>query len=151
MAVVTLADIKNTRGKIMAVDFGDTRTGIAVSDASRFLASGKGCLSPGGIVKTADAVADKARELEAAAIAVGLPKNMNGSEGARAERCREFASLLAERLPETPIFMVDERLTTVEASRYLNATDTRGSKRKAVIDSLSAELILQQTLDKLRY
>lgn len=143
-------NIKKTTGRILAVDFGDTRTGLAVSNAGRSLASGLGYVSPGGIVKTADAVAERARELGVTAVVVGLPVNMNGSEGPRAGRCREFASLLAERLPEVAIDMVDERLTTVEASRYLNATDTRGKKRRSVIDSLSAEIILQNTLDRLR-
>ncbi len=142
--------IKGTEGRILAVDFGDTRTGLAVSDIGRFLASGLGYVSPGGIVKTADAVAERALELGVTAIVVGLPVNMNGTEGPRAGRCREFAALLAERLPDIALDMVDERLTTVEASRYLNATDTRGKRRRGVIDSLSAEIILQNTLDRLR-
>lgn len=142
--------IQDTKGKILGVDFGDTRTGLAVSDAGRFLASGMGYVSPGGIVKTADAVAQRALELGVAAVVVGLPINMNGTEGPRAARCREFAQLLGERLSELPVVLVDERLTTVEASRYLNATDTRGKKRKGVIDSLAAEIILQNTLDKLK-
>jgi putative Holliday junction resolvase len=74
---------------------------------------------------------------------------MNGTEGQRAGRCREFASLLCGRL-DIPVVLIDERLTTMEAARYLNETDTRGKKRKGVIDSLSAELILQKALDRLR-
>ena len=74
---------------------------------------------------------------------------MDGSEGARADRCREFAGLLAGAAG-IPVAMTDERLTTVAASRYLNETDTRGKKRKGVIDSLSAEIILQNTLDRLK-
>lgn len=148
--ITEIQAIAQTKGKILAVDFGDTRTGLAVSDGGRFLASGIGYISPGGIVKTADAVAAKAAELGASAVVVGLPINMDGSEGGRAARCREFAGLLAERLPDIPVGLADERLTTVEASRYLNATDTRGKKRKGVIDSLSAEIILQNTLDKLK-
>ena len=143
-------NIRKTTGRVLAVDFGDTRIGLAVSDSGRFLASGLGYVSPGGIVKTADAVAVRARELGVSAVVVGLPVNMNGTEGARAGRCREFADLLAERLPGVAIDMVDERLTTMEAARYLNATDTRGKKRKGVIDSLAAEIILQSTLDRLK-
>ncbi len=142
-------EIKKTAGKIMAVDFGDTRTGLAVSDPGRYLASGIGYISPGGIVKTADAVAEIAKERGVAAVVVGLPVNMNGSEGPRAGRCREFAGLVRERL-NIPVTFVDERLTTMEATRYLNETDTRGKKRKGVIDALSAELILQKALDRLR-
>ena len=150
-AETTFADLKQTTGRILGVDFGDTRTGLAVSDISRFLASGIGYVSPGGIEKTANKVAEVAQEQKASAIVVGLPKNMDGSEGFRAERCREFASLLRDRLPNTPIVMMDERLTTMSASRYLNETNTRGAKRKGVIDTLSAQIILQNALDRLKY
>lgn len=145
------ADLKQTTGRILGVDFGDTRTGLAVSDISRFLASGIGYVSPGGIEKTANKVAEVAIEQKATAIVVGLPKNMDGSEGFRAERCREFADLLRDRLPNTPIVMMDERLTTMSAARYLNETNTRGSRRKGVIDTLSAQIILQNALDRLKY
>ena len=145
-----LKDIKQTAGKILSVDFGDARTGLAVSDVTRFLASGIGTISVGGIVKTADRTAEIAREQGVTAVVVGLPVNMDGTQGFRAERCREFAELLAERLPGVPIAMMDERMTTMVASRYLNETGTRGKKRKGVIDTLSAEIILQNTLDRLK-
>lgn len=144
-------DLKNTTGRILGVDFGDTRTGVAVSDISRFLATGIGYVSPGGIEKTADKIAEIAKEKQVGAIVVGLPKNMDGSEGFRAERCREFASMLRERLEGIPVAMIDERLTTMSASRYLNETNTRGSKRKGVIDTLSAQIILQNALDRMKY
>lgn len=138
-------------GKILGVDFGDARTGLAVSDAGRFLASGIGYVSPGGIEKTADKVAEVAREQHATAAVVGLPRNMDGSEGARADRCRQFAELLRSRMGgDFPVVMIDERLTTVSASRYLNETNTRGQKRKQVIDTLSAQIILQNALDRLK-
>ena len=141
---------KNTTGRIMSVDFGDTRTGLALSDVSRYLASGIGYVSPGGIEKTADKVAEVASEQRVGAVVVGLPKNMDGSEGFRADRCREFADLLRERLADVPIAMMDERMTTMSASRYLNETNTRGQKRKGVIDTLSAQIILQNALDRLK-
>ena len=147
---LTVIDLKETKGRILGVDFGDTRTGLAVSDASRFLASGIGYVSPGGIEKTADKVAEVAREQRASAVVVGLPKNMDGSEGFRAERCREFAALLQSRLDGIPVAMMDERMTTMSASRYLNETNTRGAKRKGVIDTLSAQIILQNALDRLK-
>ena len=146
----TVIDLKATKGRILGVDFGDTRTGIAVSDISRFLASGIGYVSPGGIEKTAQKVAEVALEQKVSAIVVGLPKNMDGSEGFRAERCREFADLLRQKLLNVPVAMIDERLTTVSASRYLNETGTRGSQRKGVIDTLSAQIILQNALDRLK-
>lgn len=145
-----ITDLKGTAGRILGVDFGDTRTGLAVSDVSRFLASGIGYVSPGGIEKTAAKVAEVALEKRVSAVVVGLPKNMDGSEGFRAERCREFAALLRERLGEIPVAMIDERLTTVSATRYLNETNVRGSQRKGVIDTLSAEIILQNALDRLK-
>lgn len=149
--VVALIELKHTTGRVLGVDFGDTRTGLAVSDISRFLASGIGYISPGGIEKTAQKVAEVAREQKAGAIVVGLPKNMDGSEGFRAERCREFACLLSQKLEgAVPIAMIDERLTTVSASRYLNETGTRGAKRKGVVDTLSAQIILQNALDRLK-
>ena len=147
----TFNDLKQTTGRILGVDFGDTRTGLAVSDISRFLASGIGYISPGGIEKTANKVAEIATEQRAVAIVVGLPKNMDGSEGFRAERCREFAGMLRDRLPDLLILMMDERLTTMSAARYLNETNTRGSKRKGVIDTLSAQIILQNALDRLKF
>ena len=150
MQEVTILDLKETKGRILGVDFGDTRTGLAVSDVSRFLASGIGYVSPGGIVKTAEKVSEIAREQKVSAIVVGLPKNMDGSEGFRAERCREFAALLRERLTDIPVAMMDERMTTMSASRYLNETNTRGQKRKGVIDTLSEQIILQNALDRLK-
>ena len=147
----TLEYIKsNTTGRIMSVDFGDTRTGLALSDISRYLASGIGYVSPGGIVKTADKVAEMARENKASAVIVGLPKNMDGSEGFRADRAKEFAELLRERL-DVPVAMFDERMTTMAASRFLNETNTRGAKRKTVVDTLSAQIILQNVLDRLKF
>ena len=142
--------LRETKGRILGVDFGDTRTGLAVSDPGRFLASGIGTVSPGGIEKTALKVVEVAREQRASSIVVGLPRNMDGTQGFRAQRCLEFAELLREHMPEATVVMIDERLTTVSASRYLNETNTRGSRRKGVIDTLSAEIILQDALDRLK-
>ena len=147
-----LLAIGATKGKILGVDLGDTRTGLAICDPSRLISSGIGTISPGGIEKTADAVADAARENGVCAIIVGLPVNMDGSEGGRAAKCRKFADLLRMRLGEDVLVaMFDERMTTMTASRYLNETNTRGKKRKGVIDTLSAQIILQNAIDRLRY
>ncbi len=148
-ALQTVTDLAATSGRILGVDFGDTRTGLALSDPSRLLASGLETLTPGGMEKTAEAVAAVARERGAAAVVVGLPKNMDGTEGFRAVRCREFAEKLAA-LTDLPTALLDERLTTMSASRYLNETNTRGAARKGVIDTLSAQIILQNALDRLR-
>ena len=142
--------IAKTQGKLLGVDFGDTRTGLAICDPSRLIASGIGYISPGGLEKCVDAVAETAKEQGVVAIVVGLPVNMDGSEGSRASRCRKFARLLEER-SGLPVGMFDERMTTMTASRYLNETNTRGKKRKTVIDTLSAQIILQNCLDRLKY
>ena len=148
-----MENILNTSGKLLGVDFGDKRTGLAISDERRTLASGIDKISVGGMQRTADAVAAIARERGVAGIVVGLPVNMDGSHGPRAEHAEKFARLLRERLADTDIVvgMIDERMTTMAASRYLNETDTRGQKRKGVIDTLSAQIILQNALDKLKY
>ena len=144
-----MARLESKEGRILAVDFGDTRTGLAVSDELRFLASGIGYISPGGIEKTAAAVAEKALRIGATAIVVGHPLNMNGTEGPRAERAASFAELLRERLDGVEVVLFDERMTTMAAARYLNETNLRGKKRKGVIDTLSAQIILQNFLDSL--
>lgn len=133
----------------MGIDFGEVRTGVAASDASRFLASGIGYIKVGGLHKTAEKISEMAAELDISAIVVGCPVNMNGTEGPRAERCRDFAREVAE-LTALPVAMIDERMTTMAASRFLNETNTRGAKRKTVIDTLSAQIILQNFLDRIK-
>ena len=143
--------IINTKGALLGVDFGDKRTGLAICDPSRIIASAIGVISVGGIEKTADAVAEEAQKRAVSAIVVGLPVNMDGSEGGRAARYRKFARLLEERLGEAmPVILFDERLTTMPAARFLTETNTRGAKRKEVIDALSAQIILQNFIDKLK-
>ena len=147
--------ILHTQGKLLGVDFGDKRTGLAISNDMRTLASGITQISVGGMAKTAVAVAEVARERGVVGVVVGLPVNMDGSHGPRAQHAEKFAGLLREALTalavEIPVVMQDERMTTMAASRYLNETDTKGAKRKGVIDTLSAEIILQNALDKLRF
>ncbi len=133
--------------RVLGVDYGDVRTGLAISDVNRFLANGIGTISEGGMRATAKKVAEVAREREAGIIVIGLPKNMDGSEGASADKIRAFADLLRP-LTEAEIVFLDERVSTMAAHRILNMTDTRGQKRKAVVDTLSAEIILQNYLDK---
>ena len=144
-----MARLESKEGRILSVDFGDTRTGLAVSDELRFLASGIGYISPGGIEKTAVAVAEEAIRQGVTAVVVGHPLNMNGTEGPRAARAAEFADLLRGKLDGVEVVLFDERMTTMAAARYLNETNLRGKKRKGVIDTLSAQIILQNFLDSL--
>jgi putative Holliday junction resolvase len=147
----------NTKGKLLGIDFGDKRTGLAVSDPSRIIASGLYQISVGGMQKTAAKITEIIKEENIkGGIVVGLPINMDGSHGPRAEHAEKFARILGELLAadestvSLPIVMMDERMTTMAASRYLNETDTRGQKTKQVIDTLSAQIILQNALDRLK-
>ena len=132
--------------KIMAVDYGDTRTGLAMCDRTEFLASPLGVITEKSMPKTVEKIVYAAREYDAAMIVVGLPKNMNGTEGERAQKCRKVAQLLANILPDIPVELWDERNTTKEAIQYMNATDTRGKKRKDIIDEVAATIILESYL-----
>ena len=147
---MSIEQIKQTKGRVLGVDFGEARTGLAVSDTARLLASGIGNIAGGGLEKTADAIVSAAGEQNAVAVVLGLPVNMNGTEGPRAERVRRLAELITERAPTLPVALMDERMTTMAASRFLNQTNTRGKKRKGVIDTLSAQIILQNALDRLK-
>lgn len=132
--------------RILSVDYGDSRTGLALSDPSGFLAQGIGCLREKGMRNVARMVAETAKEKEACKIVVGLPINMDGSEGFRAEKVRAFADLLKAET-DLPIVFYDERLSTMQAHRIMNMTETFGKKRKDNVDTLSAQIILQDYLD----
>ena len=134
---------------MIGVDYGDVRTGIASCDVLGMMASAVGAIKPGGMRNTAQEVARIAKEQNAVGIVVGLPKNMDGSEGPRADVVRAFVDLLKAET-DLPIFFEDERMTTMEANRFLTATETFGKKRKEKVDALSAELILQSWLDRKR-
>lgn len=135
--------------RILGVDFGDTRTGLAVSDTLGMLANGIGYVNSTYMPKTVLLVSEKAKEYGVSRIVVGLPINMNGTRGPRAEHAEEFAKLLGEATG-LPIEMFDERCSTMAAHQILNFTDTRGKKRKAAVDTLSAQIILQNYLDSRR-
>ncbi len=132
--------------RILGVDFGDTRTGLAVSDALGMLANGIGYVTSAYMPKTVELVAAKAKEFGVTKLVVGLPINMNGTVGPRAEHAKEFAALLGEAAG-LPVELFDERCSTMAAHQILNLTDTRGKKRRAAVDTLSAQIILQNYLD----
>ena len=128
--------------KIMGIDYGDARTGVAISD---LLCSIVGKTSVVPSRNTDKAVADivrLARENEVGEIVVGLPKNMDGTEGPRAELCRAFAKRLEEETG-LPVAMWDERRTTVEAHNILSQHNYHGQKRKNTVDAVAASLILE--------
>lgn len=132
--------------KIMAVDYGDARTGIAVCDRTEFLASPVGTIEEKNFEKLVQKVAYMAEQYEVGEIVVGLPLNMNGSKGPRAQKSEAFADAL-NQATDIPVNMWDERSTTVTAHNILNETDVRGKKRKAVVDTVAATVILEAYLD----
>lgn len=134
------------RERILGIDFGDARTGVSLSDPEGKLASPVGVVREYSLEKTVEKAARLAREKEASEIVVGYPKNMNGTLGERARKTEIFVQKLGEAAA-LPVLLWDERCTTLSASVYLNATNTRGEKRKNVIDAASAVLILQDYLD----
>ena len=131
---------------IFSVDYGKARTGLAVCDKNEIIATPVGVITEYNMEKLSDKVADSAVEHHAELIVVGLPLNMNGSEGDSAENVRIFSKML-ENKTGIEVKLWDERCTTVTAHRYLNMTDTRGKKRKAVVDSVAAVIILEDYLN----
>ena len=131
--------------KILAVDYGDVRAGLAISDALGMMANGIGTVKAKGMHDLCDIVIEHATKNGAGKIVIGDPVNMNGTVGPRAEKCAQFAELLRTKV-DVPVELWDERATTVEAHNYLNETNTRGKKRKAVVDAVAATIILESYL-----
>lgn len=135
--------------RVMGIDYGDARTGIAVSDLLCSIV-GSTCVVPSR--NTEKAVADIVRmvkEQDVGTIVVGLPRNMNGTEGPRAELCRAFA-LRLEQETGLPTILWDERRTTVEAHNILSQHNYHGKKRKDTVDAVAASLILEGYLNSKR-
>ena len=135
--------------KIMALDYGDARTGVAISDLMCSIV-GSTCVIPSR--NTEKAIADivkLAKDNSVGQIVVGLPKNMDGSEGVRAELCREFAGKIGEATG-LPVTMWDERRTTVEAHNILSQHNYHGKKRKNTVDAVAASLILEGYLNSIK-
>lgn len=130
---------------IMSVDVGTARTGVAVSDSGESFAFPKGVITEYNREKLLVKLCDKAKELSAQLIVVGYPKNMDGSEGFKAQECAEVAEKIHE-MTGLPVELWDERCTTVSAHTFLNMTDTRGKKRKEIVDAVAATIILEDFL-----
>ena len=133
----------------MALDYGDVRTGVAVSDAGGMLVGYTAVLQGRDRDQVAEQAARVARERGVEAIVVGLPRNMDGTEGARAQLCREFAGLMEENTG-LPVALWDERRTTVEAHQILHATGKRMKQHKRNVDAVAASLILEGYLARIR-
>ena len=130
---------------IMSVDYDRVRTGVAVCDKSETLASPAAMTKEYNMDNLAEKIAALAAVRDAEMLVVGLPVNMDGSEGESAQNVRKFVEILKTRT-DLPIVLRDERGTTVTAHNYLNVTNTRVNKRKAAVDSVAAVIILEDYL-----
>jgi len=128
--------------RIMGVDFGDARTGIAVSDLLCSLVGTTTVIHSRNMEKTITQICAMVKDSDIGEIVVGLPKNMDGTEGIRAELCRDFARNL-EEATGLPVKLWDERRTTIEAHNILSAHNYHGKKRKDTVDAVAASLILE--------
>ena len=134
--------------RIMAIDYGDARTGVAISDPSGFLTGFTTVVPSRKPEKALEDLIRIAAEHKVEHLVVGLPKNMDGTEGPRAELCRSFAAEL-ERATGLPLTLWDERRTTVEAHNILSQHNYHGKKRKDTVDAVAASLILEGYLNSL--
>lgn len=128
--------------KIMGIDYGDARTGIAISDLLCSIVGSSQVIPSRNTQKAIDDIVRIAKENAVGQIVVGLPKNMDGTEGPRAALCREFAALV-ENATGLPVVLWDERRTTVEAHNILSEHNYHGKKRKNTVDAVAASLILE--------
>ena len=126
----------------MGVDYGDARTGIAVSDLLCSIVGTTSVIHSRNMEKTIAQICAMVATSDVGEIVVGLPKNMDGTEGVRAELCREFATKL-EEATKLPVQLWDERRTTVEAHNILSQHNYHGKKRKDTVDAVAASLILE--------
>ena len=153
MPVLSLADavaVLPPRGALIGLDLGSKTIGVAASDPDRRVAAPVETISRKRFSLDAQRILDLAAERRAAGLVLGLPINMDGSEGPRAQATRAFAGNLA-RLTDLPIALWDERLSTAAVERALIAADASRAKRKNVIDQHAAAYILQGALDRLSY
>jgi putative Holliday junction resolvase len=135
--------------RLIGVDLGEKRIGLALSDATRTIASGLTTLQRGKSARDAERLLELAAEHGVCGLIIGLPVRLDGSQGPRAQATRAFAAKLAGLTP-LPLLLWDERLTTVEAERTLIAADASRRRRAQVIDKVAATLILQGALDRLK-
>lgn len=135
--------------RLMGIDYGDVRTGLAVSDPLGILAGGIGTFKASGKKALIALIIEQAEKYGVEEFVMGNPINMNGTAGERSEKAKRFAAEL-EAATGKPVHLFDERCTTMAAHQILNMTDTRGKKRKEVVDTLSAQIILQNYMDAMK-
>ena len=135
--------------RVMGIDYGDARTGVALSDLLCSIVGSTTVVPSRNRDKAINDIVRIAKEQEVGQIVVGLPRNMDGSEGPRAQLCREFAELLREATG-LEVIMWDARRTTVEAHNILSQHNYHGQKRKNTVDAVAASLILEGYLNSLK-
>ncbi len=135
--------------RIMGIDYGDARTGLAVSDEMNILVGEAWTLNEWNPERVADVIAQEAQKRNVGRLVLGLPKNMDGSEGPRAEKCRDFAELLRSKT-DIELVMWDERRSSIEAHAILHANGKKEKKHRKTVDAIAASLILEGYLGTLR-
>ncbi len=148
--IYSFAEAVGATSSLMGLDFGTKTIGVAITDRLQTVATPRETIKRKKFGLDADAIAGLIAENEIAGIVLGLPMNMDGSEGPRAQSTRAFARNLAGRIT-LPIFFWDERLSTVAAERALLEADMSRKKRALVIDNVAASYILQGVLDRLSH
>lgn len=149
MAIITLDDLRETSGALLGVDPGTKTLGLAISDRTRLIATPLETIWREKFTLDAKILLDRYASNEASALIVGLPVNMNGTHGPRTQSVRDFCTNLL-RLQDLPIFLWDERLSTMAVTRGMLEADMSRKKRKENVDKLAASYILQGVLDRLR-
>ena len=133
--------------RTMAIDYGDARIGLAVSDLTGSLCGEAWTMQEWNMERAAARIAEEAKAREVGQLVLGLPKNMDGSEGPRAEKSRAFAALL-EASCALPVTLWDERRSSIEAHAILHAGGKKEKKHRAVVDAVAASLILEGFLNR---
>ena len=128
--------------RIMAIDYGDQRTGLAVSDLLGMLCGEAWTVTEWNPERLAEQISREAKSREVGTLVLGLPKNMDGSEGPRAEKCRQFKALL-EEVCGLPVVLWDERRSSIEAHAMLHAAGKKEKKHRKTVDAVAASLILE--------
>lgn len=135
--------------RIMGIDYGDARTGLAVSDEMNILVGEAWTVNEWDAQRLAETIVQEAKARSVGRLVLGLPKNMDGTEGARADKCRALASML-EGMTDIPIVMWDERRSSIEAHAILHANGKKEKKHRKTVDAVAASLILEGYLGTLK-
>lgn len=132
--------------RIMAIDLGDQRTGLAVSDLTGILCGEAWTVKEWDLSRLAETITQEAKKREVGKLVLGLPKNMDGTEGERCGICRDFAAVLEEK-SGLPVILWDERRSSIDAHKILRANGKKEIKHRAVVDAVAASLILEGFLN----